>query len=486
MKQFGTFLANLRSSAGLSLEELGKLVGTSRSTLSRLENDDIPRPFKSTMRQLVIMLAELLCTSQKEIERYLELATIERSYLTNAEEITLGFIPIILVGSAEEVTNLERLRGMCEQRYHQFDSWQQQLQQEPFVGEEKNVYKQVRRKKQECALVLREIQQRLDTLHQSSLSISPGIHISQAIQERLDQAESIINLAWEAWFGSRPKQVAREIIKLLPMLEKMISMPLATVHVLHIKELVIRCHGLLGTIYLDAVQNDSALYHYMQAHRFAEEIHDTNFMVTYLTLTGDALRQQNDKAAALRYMENARDQAVHANRATLGHILQLLAYTYSDIGNAAAFEQAISEATDLLAFAGDGRDTVRNEFIPFEVYEIRGKATRDLGRPLNALPYLELAEKSLVKVESVTPRWQALLGISRGQAFCDAGDITTGIDLIRKSFLLAYQCHSLHQMNRVRKVIRKLENSPSRNHPEVQNLNDVLYETYIRMENDAL
>ncbi len=66
MKQFGAFLANLRSSAGLSLEELGKLVGTSRSTLSRLENDEIPRPFKSTMRQLVIVLAELLCTSQKE------------------------------------------------------------------------------------------------------------------------------------------------------------------------------------------------------------------------------------------------------------------------------------------------------------------------------------------------------------------------------------------------------------------------------------
>ena len=284
MKQLGTFLANLRSSAGLSLEELGKLVGTSRSTLSRLENDDIPRPFKSTMRQLVIALAELLCTSQKETEQYLELAAIERSYLTDSEEITLGFLPVILVGSAEEANNLEHLRWMCEQRYQQFDSWQQQLQQESFASEEKNVYKQVRRKRQECALLLRGIQQRLDALNQSSLSITPETYISQAMQERLDQAESIINLAWEAWFGSRPKQVAREIIKLLPMLEKMSSMSLATIHVLHIKELVIRCHGLLGTIYLDAVQNDSALYHYMQAHRFAEEIHDINLMATYLAL----------------------------------------------------------------------------------------------------------------------------------------------------------------------------------------------------------
>ena len=185
-------------------------------------------------------------------------------------------------------------------------------------------------------------------------------------------------------------------------------------------------------------------------------------------------------------MENARDRATHANRATLGHVLQLLAYTYGDIGNEASFEQAISEATDLLAFTGEGRDTVRKEFTPFEVYEIRGKATRDLGKPLHALPYLELAEKSLDTAESVTPRWQALLGISRGQAFCDAGDITTGLDLIRKSLLLAYQCHSPHQMNRVRKLVRKLENGSSHNHPEVQNLKDLLYEISMRVENDAL
>ncbi len=323
-------------------------------------------------------------------------------------------------------------------------------------------------------------------LNQSPTLVTLVTDINQAINERLEQAESIINLAWEAWFGSRPKQATREITKLLPTLEKMLNMPLATVHVLHIKELIIRCHGLLGTIYLDALQNDAAFYHYIQAHKFAEEIRDTSLTATYLALMGDVLRQQNDKATALSYMENARDRAAHADRATVGHILQLLAYTYGDIGNETAFEQTISEATDLLAFTGEGRDIVKKEFVPFEVYEIRGKANRDLGKPLNALPYLALAETSLDKAESVTPRWHALLAISRGQACCDAGNITTGIDLISKGFILAYQCHSPHQMNRVRKLLRKLEKSPSRNHPKVQNLKDLLYETYLRMDNDAL
>jgi transcriptional regulator with XRE-family HTH domain len=323
-------------------------------------------------------------------------------------------------------------------------------------------------------------------LNLSSTVITLVTDINQAINDSLDQAESIVNLAWEAWFASRPKQATKEIAKLLPNLERMISMPLATIHVLRTKELVIRCHGLLGSIYLDALQNDPALYHYIQAHRFAEEIHDKNLTVTYLALMGEVLRRQNDKATAISYMEDARDQAAQANQATLGHILQLLAYTYSDIANESAFEQTISEATNLLAFTGEGRDTAKKEFIPFEVYEIRGKANRDLGKPLEALPYLELAEKSLDKAESVTPRWHALLEISRGQVFCDAGDIKTGIDVVSKGFIMAYQCHSLHQMNRVRKLLRNLENSLSRNHPKVQDLKNLLQETYMRLENSAV
>src|SRR5579859_5402091 len=140
--------------------------------------------------------------------------------------------------------------------------------------------------------------------NQSPAIVTLVTDLNQAISERLEQAESIINLAWEAWFGSRPKQVTREITKLLPALERMLNMPLASVHVLHIKELLIRCHGLLGTIYLDALQNDAALYHYIQAHKFAEDINDTNLTATYLVLMGDVLRQQNDKATALRSEEH--------------------------------------------------------------------------------------------------------------------------------------------------------------------------------------
>ena len=105
---------------------------------------------------------------------------------------------------------------------------------------------------------------------------------------------------------------------------------------------------------------------------------------------------------------------------------------------------------------------------------------------MKAIPYLELAEKSLNKADSVTPRWYALLEISRGQALCDAGDITTAVDMINKGFIMAYQCHSPHQMNRVRKLLKKLASGPFRNHQKVQDLKDLLYETYMRPDNSAV
>jgi tetratricopeptide (TPR) repeat protein len=302
------------------------------------------------------------------------------------------------------------------------------------------------------------------------------------VTEKLDSAESLITLAWEAWFASRPREVARSVIKLLPGLEKIAYSSSFPGHTLRAKHLATRAHGLLGSVCLDAAQHDTALFHYMQAHRFAEEIQDLDLATTYLCLMGEVLRQQHDQSGALAHMEQAREVAAHASKATRGHILQLLAYTYGDTGQEAAFERTIAAATDLLAFSGEGIDIVQKEFIPFEIYEIRGKINRDLGKPLDALPYLELAEHSLTTADAVTPRWHALLEISRAQTHCDAGDMATGIELACTGFMMAYQCRSLHQMNRVRKLLRKLEQGPFQNHPRVQDLKNLLYETYMHME----
>lgn len=316
---------------------------------------------------------------------------------------------------------------------------------------------------------------------QPRITITPLHVVSEEgiMTERLDQAESILNLAWDAWFASRPQQAMREMLNLLPRLDRIRYSTQPSIHVVRAQHLTIRCHGLLGALYLDALQNDTALHHYVQAQAIAESIHDLDQATTYLALIGDVLRRKDDKLTAIARMELASKQATTTGRANRGHILQLLAYTYADVGNAPDFERTISEATDLLAHTGEGLDTAQHEFIPFEVFEIRGKANRDLGRPLAAIPFLEQAEKSLAG-QAVTPRWHALLEISRSQAFCDAGDLEVGIELAKRGFTMAAQCQSPRQMNRVKKLLRKLDGSEHKQDKRVGDLREMLHEYYLR------
>ena len=167
MKHFGAFLANLRNNTGLSQEDLAPLVESSKSGLSRLENDEVPQPFKGPIRKTVIALAEMLCASKRETERYLELAGIDRSLLTETEEIQLGFMPRIPIGSPEEVTNLEYLEGIYEQRLRYLEA------QEMKLGISSSP-KILRLKIQECTNILQEIQARLDKHHNGHSLLEPG------------------------------------------------------------------------------------------------------------------------------------------------------------------------------------------------------------------------------------------------------------------------------------------------------------------------
>src|SRR5712691_346716 len=73
------------------------------------------------------------------------------------------------------------------------------------------------------------------------------VHFTQSIfdlevADKLDSAESIINLAWEAWFASRPREAARVVNKLLPGLEKIAYSMYLPVQTLRAKKLAIRAH----------------------------------------------------------------------------------------------------------------------------------------------------------------------------------------------------------------------------------------------------
>jgi transcriptional regulator with XRE-family HTH domain len=184
MRYFGSFLCILRSNTSLSLDELAKLVGTSRSTISRLENDEYPQPFKGSIRKLIISLAEILCTSRKETERLLNLAGIERSLLTEMEEAQLGFTPRIPEGSLEESANLERLERIYEQLLKQLETKETELGVS-------DAPPNLKLKIQEYTNILQEIRKRLDKLNhraepvESSPMQAAHVYYTETLGERI-------------------------------------------------------------------------------------------------------------------------------------------------------------------------------------------------------------------------------------------------------------------------------------------------------------
>lgn len=184
MKYFGAFLANLRSSANLSLEELARLADTSRSTISRIENNEVPQPFKGSIRKLIISLAELLCTTKTETERYLNLADIDRSLLTEAEEIQLGYVPRIPKGTPDELADLKRLETIYEQSLERLETL------EVAIGVS-NAPPNLKLKTQEYQNTLQDIRRRLDKLEDTAdpmeepILATTQIYYTERIGDRL-------------------------------------------------------------------------------------------------------------------------------------------------------------------------------------------------------------------------------------------------------------------------------------------------------------
>jgi transcriptional regulator with XRE-family HTH domain len=162
MKDFGGYLGSLRNGANLPLDQLAKIVGSSKSTLSRLENNDVMRPFRHAMRKLVISLAEILCTTSRETERYLELAGIDKNLLTHQERIQLGYFTQVPIGAEQEQQELERLKETYNELLSNLE------EKETKIGINK-APKNLKLKIQGYANTLQEIQNRLSIINGTQL-----------------------------------------------------------------------------------------------------------------------------------------------------------------------------------------------------------------------------------------------------------------------------------------------------------------------------
>lgn len=293
----------------------------------------------------------------------------------------------------------------------------------------------------------------------------------------LEVAEHVIKMGYTSWIASRPDDARKAVQSVLPLLETMQRRGVRSTQVRQGKHILARGYELLGALALDQLENDTAVAHFRHALTMSEELRDANLITAHMTELGDAYRRKGDHDTALDLMQTALGHSTGIDRATRGYVLQMIAYTYADAGDEAQFSRHIGEAIDLLGHSGEGEGAARRDFIPFEVLEIYGKVMRDFGHPLEALTYLNRAERALSSRPNV-PRWQAVLTISKAQALCDAGELDAGVELAIKGITLAHSCQSPRQMNRVRKLMRKMDASPQASAPTLAPLRDVVRDIY--------
>ncbi len=134
------------------------------------------------MRKLVLSLAQVLCTSRRETERYLELAGIDQSLLTDLEEAQLGFVPYIAPGSPDEQVHFERLALIYRELLEQLEAKEAEMgiSSSPLT---------LKLKIQEYTNILQEVQRKLDILQNGSEEASSlqaiRVHYAEALEGKI-------------------------------------------------------------------------------------------------------------------------------------------------------------------------------------------------------------------------------------------------------------------------------------------------------------
>jgi transcriptional regulator with XRE-family HTH domain len=163
----------------------------------------------------------------------------------------------------------------------------------------------------------------------------------------LEIAEHVISMGYTSWLASRLDDARKAAESILPWLEASQRRAPRSTRRHQGLHLLARGYELLGALALDRLENDAAISRFRQALTISEELHDDTLITAHTTELGDAFRRKGDKETAIALMELALSRSQRTERATRGYVLEMLAYTYADAGNEAAFTQHIELATDL-------------------------------------------------------------------------------------------------------------------------------------------
>ncbi|MFL5627693.1 MAG: helix-turn-helix domain-containing protein [Ktedonobacteraceae bacterium] len=195
-----------------------------------------------------------------------------------------------------------------------------------------------------------------------------------------------------------------------------------------------------------------AMYYYQQMEYFARRLKDNTLINISLAYQGDMYRRKNDLQKAIIVLEEARDTTPGADLAARGNVMQLLARSYVKVNRVQDFDRAIKTSEEIAFAVAEQPRSTGNQYHLSHVYEEYAKGYDLLGRPQEALDYVDKAEKAQTLTKSV----EILLKVVRAEILIHSGDINAGEPLAVEAAVYTKAHGHLRRLERIYALKRYL------------------------------
>lgn len=213
-----------------------------------------------------------------------------------------------------------------------------------------------------------------------------------------------------------------------------------------------RAHQVAGHVASETARTmmlQTPLKHYQEMEHLARTISDDTLLNLALTYEGDMLRRQGNIYKAIDYLQAACETTPKADVSARGNAIQLLGRAYLQTENKGGFESTMAEAKELTYQINPATDVTQGLYCLGTVYEEYARSYAVLDRAVEAMDYLDLAEKYY---QPATGHWETLLKTARAWTLIYSGDIPNGAKLAVEAADLCYKHGAYRHLERIYSV----------------------------------
>jgi tetratricopeptide (TPR) repeat protein len=216
-----------------------------------------------------------------------------------------------------------------------------------------------------------------------------------------------------------------------------------------------QCAGHVASENARTTMLQEAIHHYHEMEILARILDDDTLVNIALTYQGDMYRRQGNVREAITFLEAARDSTPDADPSARGNAMQLLGRAYLQAGDEQGFHAAMGEATSLLGELNQETDVTSGFYCAGTVYEEYARSYSTLGRPQEAMNYLDKAEAAL----PMRGHWETMLKTARAMVLVRSGDLTNGMPLALEASRMCIQRGDLRHLERMVNLQRWIDRS---------------------------